>query len=175
MGKKEEIEIKEDDYELIPMSPIRRLEKRLERIENLSIPESGTVFKDVLEIVRMNQLIVDELAKSNDALRIEISKLPAKIDELVMNLKELINFIKAAGHQEEREISKEAMAPLLAKLDELVKTNKEASEKNDAMLELLDTMSKRLKPPRPPVMLPGTRSTPLQTRPIQRQVKKPLI
>ena len=172
MGKKDEVEIKESDYELIPMSPIRRLERRLERVESISVPESGSVFKDVIEIVRMNQLIVDQLAKSNDALRIEISKLPAKIDELVMNLKELINFVKASGHQEQREMSRESMAPLLAKLDELVKANKGASEKNDAMLELLDTVSKRLRPARPPVALPGMAPRP-QMKPIQRPVKKP--
>ncbi len=173
MGNKDEVEIKESDYELIPMSPIRRLEKRLERVEDLSVPESGSVFKDVVEIVRMNQLIVDQLAKSNDALRIEISKLPAKIDELVMNLKELINFVKASGHQEQRQMSMESMAPLLNKLDELVKANKGASEKNDAMLELLDTVSKRLRPARPPVALPGMPPRPPQTRPIQRPIKKP--
>ena len=173
MGNKDEVEIKESDYELIPMSPIRRLEKRLEKVESLSVPESGSVFKDVIEIVRMNQLIVDQLAKSNDALRIEISKLPAKIDELVMDLKELINFVKASGHQEQREMSRETMAPLLAKLDELVKANKCASEKNDAMLELLDTVSKRLRPARPPVALPGMSPRQPQMKPIQRPIKKP--
>ena len=175
----EEVEIKEDDYELIPMSPIRRLEKRLDRVEEMSVPESRSAFKDVLEIVRMNQLIVDQLAKSNDSLKIELSKLPGKIDQLVMELKELVGFIKASGQQEQQSITKESLSPLLEKLDELVKSNKAESEKNESMLELLDKVSKRLSPAPRPVMpqqrpIPQMRPLPMPQRPIPKQSGNPI-
>ena len=135
-----------DEYELIPMSPIRRLEKRIERVE--SSTGNQDIIREIIDIVRMNQQMVDELAKSNDALRIELSKLPAKIDELVNSMREIISFIKSSGEEENVGITKEAMKPLVSKFDEMINTNKAMSEKSDSMLELLDDISKKLKRPR---------------------------
>jgi regulator of replication initiation timing len=135
------------EYELIPISPIRRLERRLDRVEKTS--NSGDFSKelldDVVDIVRMNQMLVDELAKSNDALRIELSKLPGRLDELITNTKELVSFIKASGEQEVSAIGPETMKPVVDKLDELVQENKKMSDKNDALLELLDDVGRKLK------------------------------
>jgi regulator of replication initiation timing len=142
----------ESEYELVPMSPIRRLEQRLDRIESSSPIDSKNIFSDVIDIVRMNQQLVDELAKSNDAMRIELSKLPAKLDELIVNLKELITFVRASGETESVGITQDTMKPVVDKLDEMVKTNKVISEKNDSMLELLDEMSKKMR--RPQLMRP---------------------
>ena len=142
----------ESEYELVPMSPIRRLEQRLDRIESSSPIDSKSIFSDVIDIVRMNQQLVDELAKSNDAMRIELSKLPAKLDELIVNLKELITFVRASGETESIGVTQDTMKPVVDKLDEMVKTNKVISEKNDSMLELLDEMSKKMR--RPQLMRP---------------------
>ena len=135
----------EIDYELIPVSPIRRLEKRMHKLEKSPAIDSGAFFRDVLEIVRMNQQIVNEMAKSNDTLRIELAKLPGKLDEVVIQLKDLISFIKVAGEQESTAVTQQAMTPVVNKLDEMIKTNKVLAEKNDATLGLLDEISKRLK------------------------------
>lgn len=151
---------REEEYELVPISPLRRLEKRLEKLESFSLEDPKNIFRDMMDIIRMNQQIVDELAKSNDALRIEISKLPAKLEELITDLKEIISFIKSSGEGEIVGIPSETMKPVVDKLDELVKENKSLSEKNDSILEVLDEISKRLK--RPPI--PVTK--PLLRRPI---------
>jgi len=152
--KGERMVTEEGEYELVPMSPIRRLEQRLDRLETSSPIDSKNIFSDVIDIVRMNQQLVDELAKSSDALRIELSRLPGKVDELVTNLKDLISFIKASGEEESVGISQDVMKPVVDKMDEMVKSNRTISEKNDAMLELLDEISKKLKRPE------------LQTRPL---------
>jgi len=135
------------EYELIPISPIRRLERRLDRVEKTSTAGdfSKELLDDVVDIVRMNQMLVDELAKSNDALRIELSKLPGRLDELITNTKELVSFIKASGEQEVSAIGPETMKPVVDKLDELVQENKKMSDKNDALLELLDDVGRKLK------------------------------
>jgi len=152
-----------DEYELIPVSPIRRLEKRLDRVESSSTVGSSDIFKEVIDIVRMNQQLVNELARANDALRIELSKLPGKLDELIMNLKEIISFIKSSGEEESVGITQEAMKPVVDKLDEMVKTNKTLSEKNDSMLGLLDEISKKIKrPPTRPLKLLPRRVEPLR-------------
>jgi len=147
----------ESEYELIPMSPIRRLEQRIDKLECSNPTDSKGIFSDVIDIVRMNQQIVDELAKSNDALRIELSKLPGKLDELIVNLKEVVSFIRASGETESSGISQETMKPVVDKLDEMVKTNKVITEKNDSMLELLDEISKKMRRPqltRPMLQMP---------------------
>ncbi|MEM5793224.1 MAG: hypothetical protein QXY45_02595 [Candidatus Aenigmatarchaeota archaeon] len=165
--------IEDDDreYELIPLSPIRRLERRLEKLENNIGGGMGNLSKellsDVVDIVRMNQMLVDELAKSNDALRIELSKLPARLDELITNMKELVSFIKASGEQEVTGLSQDVMKPVVEKLDELVKTNKQITSKNDAMLELLDEVGKRLRRPAMPRPIPQIQQPQMPQKRIQ--------
>lgn len=163
-----------EDYELVAVTPLRRLEKRMERIESTTPIDARGIMADVIEIVRMNQLLVDELAKANDALRIELSRLPGKLDEMTTQLKELISFIKASGEEESAAVTQEAMKPVVDKLDEVVKTNKELSEKNDSLLELLDQIGKRLKGPTTGPMPvkqllagPMMRPTPRPTQPLR--------
>lgn len=141
----------EEEYEIIPVSPLRRLEKRIEKIESFSGEAPRDIFRDVVDIVRMNQQIVDELVRSNDSLKIELAKLPAKIDELNQNLKELLTYIKLSGEEENVGIAQDAIKPVVEKLDELIKANKASSEKSDTLIEVLDEISKRLKRPVAPM------------------------
>jgi hypothetical protein len=150
------MDIDEKEYELIPMSPIRRLERRLDRVERTSGEGSypKEILSDIVDIVRMNQMLVDELAKSNDALRIELSKLPGRIDDLLLNMKELVSFIRASGEQEVAPMGPDTMKPVVEKLDELLKENRKMTAKNDSLLELLDELGKKMKStsrPRPPL------------------------
>ena len=152
----------EEEFEIIPVSPLRRLEKRIEKLEAFSAEDPKSILKDIVEIVRMNQQIVDELAKSNDALRIELSKLPGRLDELINDMRELIAFIKASGESEQAAMNAEILKPVVEKLDALVSINKSFAEKNDAMMELLDELNKKLKR----ISLP---LQPIQPMPIQPQ------
>ncbi len=163
------VDVDESEYEIVPLSPIRRLEKRLERLEASSSVDTRGIFREIIDIIRMNQQIVDELVKSSNALKIELSKLPGKLDELISNLKELITFIKTSGEEEVGGITKEAISPLVEKFDEMIKVNKALSEKNDAMLELLDEISKKIRRPLPKP-LPGLLSK--STQPLR--AKKPI-
>jgi hypothetical protein len=156
-------EKEQEEYELIPISPLRRLEKRIEEVESSSkSSDTGEIFKEVIDIVRMNQQIVDELAKANDALRIEISKLPSKIDDLVNNLNELISFIKASAIEEVAPYAGESVKPLADKMDALIETNRKAAENNQAVVSALEEIDKKLRrqspsmPIRKPVFAPRT-------------------
>ena len=151
-------EKEDNEFELVPLSPIRRLEKRIDKIES---NEEGVDIKgfffELISIIRMNQEIVDELAKSNDALRIELSKLPAKIDEVTGNISELINYIKSAGIEESTQLSPETFKPLSEKLDELIETKKKVVENNQNISGLLESIEKKFRPslpPRAPVLRP---------------------
>jgi chromosome segregation ATPase len=133
----------DEEYELIPMSPIRRLERRMRKIEDSPGVDTRDFFKEILEMVRMNQQIVDEIAKADDALRIEISKLPAKMDELISHLNELLSFIKASAVEETGPA--ESLKPMLEKMDALIEGNKKIAEGTQSMLESIDELSEKMR------------------------------
>lgn len=143
-----------DEFELIPVTPIRRLEKRIDDLEKSSGSGVDTreFFKELVEIVRMNQQIVDELAKANDALRIEISKLPSKIEDLVNNLNELLSYIKASAAEEPAQAAQTSVSPLIEKLDQLIESNKKIVESHQNVLTAIEEMDKKLKRPALPGM-----------------------
>ncbi len=150
----------DEEFEIIPISPLRRLEKRLEKLESTKGVDVKEFFSQLVEIVRMNQQLVDELAKANDALRIEISKLPSKLDELIGNLNELISFIKASAGSEAAEAAAGAdLKPLLKKMDSLIELNKKIVESNETMMATMDQltmkMKRRIPPPTMRRPLPG--------------------
>lgn len=147
----------EDEFELIPVSPLRRLEKRLEKMESTSKPsvDSSKFFSELVEIVRMNQELVDELAKANDALRIELSKLPGRLDELITGVNELVSFVKAAADIEGQGGGQSAtVEPLMKKMDELIEVNKKIVESSDAVMSSVDQLNSKLKRPLAPMRPP---------------------
>lgn len=158
--------VEKDEFELVPMSPIRRMERRLEHLESTSGLDAKGFLKEMVDIIKMNQMLVDELAKANDSLRIEISKLPSRLDELVAHLTELLTYIKASATEETVTGS---FKPLVEKFDQLIEANKKIADSNQSMLSALEEIDKKLKrpmlPPRPvPRMLPPPpRPLPIKT------------
>jgi translation elongation factor EF-G len=140
-----------EEFELIPMSPIRRLEKRLEQVEANAGSGNRDFMKDLLDVVRMNQQIVDELAKSNDALRIELSKLPGRLEDLINSMHELLSYIKASATEEMMVSPNVDMKPLADKLDQLIEGNKKIVETNQSLMGGLDELERKLRPPMPPM------------------------
>jgi methyl-accepting chemotaxis protein len=137
--------VETEEVEIIPVSPLRKLEKRIEELEASRI-DSKEFYKELVDIVRMNQQIVDELAKANDALRIELSKLPSRLEDLTSKVEELINFIRASA--EEEVASKEGVSPVIAqKLDQLIEMTKKMVESNQAVQSTLEELEKRLRRP----------------------------
>lgn len=134
----------QEEVEIVPLSPLRRLEKRIDQLEaSIGSFDNKAIFKEVIEIVRINQQLVDELAKANDALRIEISKLPARMDELINNLNELLNYIKASAPEE----SPTSFKPLTEKIERLIEQNQKIIENNQSVLNVLSDISEKLRKP----------------------------
>lgn len=160
----------EEEYELVPLSPIRRLEKRLEKLESSTGIDAKEFLREIVDIIRMNQQLVDELAKANDALRIEISKLPGRLEELISNLNELLSYIKASAT--EAAIPTESFKPLVEKLDQLIEGNKKLIESNSEVVSVLEEIKEKLKKPSltpvPPKVLPPK---PILPKPLE---KKPI-
>jgi uncharacterized coiled-coil protein SlyX len=140
--RKEEVEISapEDDYEVVPLGPIRRLEKRLDSLESTKNISSLERFNDkIIDMIELNQHIVDEVVKANQGLRGDLARLIGKLDNLQGSLNEFIGIIKSAG---ESGVKEEGSSKLVGKLSEM---NQKILESNSTIVDALLTIDKRLK------------------------------
>jgi ABC-type transporter Mla subunit MlaD len=148
----------DEEYEIIPVSPLRKLEKRMEQLETTTpTVDTKEIFREVVDVMRMNQQIVNELSKANDAMRLELSKLVQKLEDLTNNLNELISYIKAAAVEEAPQ-AQETTGHLAQKINELVDANKKIVESNQTVLSVLDEMEKHIR--RPILSLPPRKPLP---------------
>ena len=137
----------EEEYEIIPTSPLKRLEKRISRVEaSSSSSQIQRLIEQIIELIKSNQRVIDDVIKADAELRNEISKLPGRIDNLVSNMNEFMELLKASATEETvAGISKEVMDPLVEKMDELVNQNKKNLETSQAVLNSLGMIDNRLK------------------------------
>jgi DNA repair exonuclease SbcCD ATPase subunit len=137
-----------EEYEVIPTSPIRRIEKRLEKVEDTSsTSQVQKLMEQVIELIKSNQRIIDDVVKANAELRDELAKVPGKIDKLMGTLNDFMEILKEASEEESAgaAIGPEVMKPLADKLGEMIEQNKKQLESNQTMLTALETIDKRLK------------------------------
>lgn len=136
----------DDEYEVIPASPVRKLEKRVSRMETTSTTsESRRLIEQIIELIKSNQRIIDDVIKADAELRNEVSRLPGKMDELLDSMKDFIDLLKAAATEGTAGTSKESLAPLLKRVTELVEQSKKNQEIAQATLTNLEMIDKRLK------------------------------
>ncbi len=137
----------EEEYEVIPTSPLRRLEKRISKVEaSSSTSQIQKLIEQIIELIKSNQRIIDDVIKADSELRNEISKLPGRIDVLVSSMNEFIELLKASATEETvAGVSKDVMEPLVNKMDELVNQNKKGLETSQAVLNSLGMIDNRLK------------------------------
>lgn len=115
-----------DEYELISVTPLRKLEKRLEMIEKGS-PGYNAVLKDLVEMMKENQRVVDDLIKTNSELISNIGDLSQHLAGLTGKFDEFMDSIEVAGTSEEPQewsnIKSEAkkMADLNKELEDRIK------------------------------------------------------
>ena len=146
-----------DEYEVVALSPLRRLERRLDQIEGgTSANEINKLVDEMIELIKANQQIIDDLVRTNLDLRNEMSRIPGKMDELMGTLNEFVSLLKAASQEEVSGTSAETMKPMVEGMNQLVEYNKKIVETNQAVIGSLDAIDKRLKrlyvvPPRPTI------------------------
>ncbi len=136
----------EEEYEIIPTSPLKRLEKRISKIEETSsTSETRRLIEQIIELIKSNQRVIDDIVKSDAELRNEVSKLPGKIDELLGSMNEFVEMLKAAPGTESGGFSSDAFEPLIKKMSEFVDVSKKTQEIGQATLASLGIIDKRLK------------------------------
>ena len=85
----------EEEYELIPMSPIRRLEKRMDKVERSG--SATDIVKELIEFVRTNQHVVDDIVKINSELMTRVSDLSGSVKELTNKVNDFMGRLEASG------------------------------------------------------------------------------
>ena len=137
-------------YEIIPVTPIRKLQERMEKIESTrTTPDLQNLINQIIELIRNNQKIVNDVIQANADLKNELSKLPPKIDELLSTINNFLSLVEAAGKEEiatkPQEPSPDVFKPMVEELKKLSEQNKKLIESNQSVLEELNKMSKKIK------------------------------
>ena len=84
-------------YEIIPITPIKKLEERIDKMETSgSATQVQNLINQIIELIRSNQKIVNDVIQANAELRNELSKLPSKIDDLIDTMK---SYFHTCTHQ----------------------------------------------------------------------------
>ena len=136
-----------EDYEVIPTSPVRRLEKRMEKMEDTSsTSQVQKLMEQVIELIKSNQRIIDDVVKANAELRDELSKVPGKIDKLLDTMNEFMDLLRLASEEEDRGgVGPEVFKSMVDKMTEMVEQNKKSLEANHTMVAAMETIDKRMK------------------------------
>ena len=99
----------EDEYELIPLNPIRRLEKKIETIEKHTA--SQETIKEVIDIIKSNQEIVEDIVKVNSEMISRVSDLSNDVKELMKRVNDFVSRVEitAAEQEEKKEKAEDAV------------------------------------------------------------------
>ncbi len=144
----EEVEIAEDrdNYEIIPVTPIRRLEKRMEDIEKSgSIPQLQSLINHIIDLMKTNQDLIEQVLKADDELRKELSRIPSKVDELISTMKSFMDLIKIAGEEEVSAPAQVDVRPMADQFQKLLEQNQKIVESNQRVIEALENINRKLK------------------------------
>lgn len=88
----------EEEYELIPLNPIRKMEKRLDRVEKNAL--NSDVISELMNIVKTNQQVVDNMAKANNTLVSRVSELSDAVDKLITKVDNFLEKVEVEGESE---------------------------------------------------------------------------
>lgn len=127
---------------------MRRIEERVKQLEYASayagVPQLQGLITQIVELVKTNQRIIDEVIKANSDLRNELSRLPPKIEDLVNEMKGFMNLIKLAG-EEEVSLPPDVMKPVTEQFQKMIDQNQKLVESNQEVLSSLEEISKKIK------------------------------
>jgi uncharacterized coiled-coil DUF342 family protein len=107
----------EDEYELIPISPIRKIEKRVEKIEKAGT--STEMIKELIDVVKTNQQIVDDIVKVNSEMINKVSELTSSVGRMTSKIDEFIGRLEVAepGETEEKTTTVDNVSKRLDKIE----------------------------------------------------------
>ena len=91
--------MEEEEYEIVPVGPMRRIERRIEKIERGTT--STDMVKELIEVVRTNQKIIDEVVKINSEMINRVSDLASHVNDLNQRMNEFLDRVEVTGESSE--------------------------------------------------------------------------
>ena len=95
----------DEEYELVPISPIRRVEKRMADLEQRR--GGGEINKELIEMARINQEVVDDLVKTNSKMTTKIAEMIDSVEKLTDKISSFIDRVEVSGEETESTANKE--------------------------------------------------------------------
>ena len=138
-------EPKEEEYELVPLNPIRRIEKRVERIEHAGVPSEA--IHELVDAVRTNQQLVEEVIKLNTEMIRRVSDLTSSVSELATRINTLVDRLQMAEVPEEKERHKAFESKMENRLEKMEK------RLNALIIATMPRRPRVAPPPGPPPMM----------------------
>ena len=83
---------KPEEYEMVPITPIRRLERRMDGLERAGV--STESIRKLVEAVRSNQGMVEEVIKLNTEMVRRVSDLTTSVGELTTHVNDLVSRLR---------------------------------------------------------------------------------
>lgn len=151
---KDEVELgsgDSDDYEVVPVGPIRKLERRIDEIESQggagSSAADDELVKDVLDIMKSNQKIVNDMTESTHQLKNEVEDLTHKMDEVVDNMNSFMDLLKEAS---EADLEGEVIQDVHSKIadavgNEMEQVATDMKESNKHVIQHLEQLNKSVR------------------------------
>ena len=95
----------DEDYEVVPVGPIRKLERRIDEIQEQSQEAQGSshqdeLIRDVLDIMKSNQKIVNDMTESTHELKNSVEDLTHKMDETIDNMNAFMDLLNEASEMD---------------------------------------------------------------------------
>ncbi|MBC5792482.1 MAG: hypothetical protein H8Z69_00420 [Nanohaloarchaea archaeon] len=89
----------EDDYEVVPVGPIRKLERRIDEMEAQKTQggRNDELVRDVLDIMKSNQKIVNDMTESTHELKNSVEDLTHRMEEVVENMNSFMDLLNEAS------------------------------------------------------------------------------
>lgn len=140
-----------DDYEVVPMGPVRKLERRIDSIEEKAQTGGGAaneqMIRDVLDIMKSNQKIVNDMTESTHELKNSVEDLTHKMDEVVDNMNSFMDLLKDASEVDmEGEIVGDMQSRIADAIgDRMDEAISEMQNSNQQIVNSLDELNKSLK------------------------------
>lgn len=144
----------EEEYELVPMGPIRKLERRIDQIETQKDSSNyESLIRDIFDIIKANQKVVNDVVQNTNELRESVDKLTSRMDETIDNMNQFMELLKEASETSlEEDVSKTIGTNIIEPLsgdmedisDKLETMSENLQQSNERMLKGLNQIHKRM-------------------------------
>ena len=109
----------EEEFELVPINPLRKIENRIDKLESSGL-NSGLI-KELIEISKTNQNVIEDLTKLNTEMITKVSDLSVSVNNVIDKIENFIERIELTPEREEPSRDVEEGKKLDERLEKLEK------------------------------------------------------